>query len=523
VLNACHAARTTLTDPFAGVAATLIELGVPAVVAMQFEISDSAAIVFARELYTNLVGRHDSIDAAVAEARNAIAVEVGGRDWATPVLYVRDPNVELFRFRLPPVILPPLPPEPAEPDLSALFERGADVAEPAAADLSTTTDAATGAWRRLTHRRRWPLLVAGAAAAGGAVILLRPDPPATEATVLAGPDDTRRAELQAIVDGRGEVHAAWNEGSDRTVASRSDGRWRIDNLPGEDWEDGSLTLGSAGEPCLVMHRFSGEPADLLSWGAWQGCRSEDRWQPPQPLIIQFDQALGGHSAVSGVVRFAVARTSDGQPHAAWQIHQGTQTAGFGDHTFTTDTGNTMITLVADSDDRLHVLYGQSGVGIEHRVSEDRGATWSDPTAINVLPDDTTLGLSAALADDGGNLHVLLGRSGIFNDTSGLWHRRWNTDGGWSRLHVVLDNGERTDRLPAAMTTIEQRPVVAVYPRHGPLQLSRQADDGSFTSPTPVDATDNQTVVEIAATTDGSDVHLVWLTDDGQVTHQEVRE
>jgi hypothetical protein len=60
VLNACHAARTTLTDPFAGVAATLIELGVPAVVAMQFEISDSAAIVFARELYTNLVGRHDS-------------------------------------------------------------------------------------------------------------------------------------------------------------------------------------------------------------------------------------------------------------------------------------------------------------------------------------------------------------------------------------------------------------------------------------------------------------------------------
>jgi hypothetical protein len=74
-----------------------------------------------------------------------------------------------------------------------------------------------------------------------------------------------------------------------------------------------------------------------------------------------------------------------------------------------------------------------------------------------------------------------------------------------------------------MATIEQRPVVAVYPRHGPLQLSRQADDGSFTSPTPVDATDNQTVVEIAATTDGSDVHLVWLTDDGQVTHQEVRE
>ena len=41
------------------------QLGVPAVVAMQFEISDGAAIVFAEELYTNLIGRQDPIDAAV--------------------------------------------------------------------------------------------------------------------------------------------------------------------------------------------------------------------------------------------------------------------------------------------------------------------------------------------------------------------------------------------------------------------------------------------------------------------------
>jgi hypothetical protein len=37
VLNSCDGARTTLVDPFAGVATTLIQLGVPAVVAMQFE------------------------------------------------------------------------------------------------------------------------------------------------------------------------------------------------------------------------------------------------------------------------------------------------------------------------------------------------------------------------------------------------------------------------------------------------------------------------------------------------------
>ena len=119
VLNSCEGARTTLTDPYAGVATTLIQLGVPAVVAMQFEISDDAALLFAEELYTNLIGRQDPIDAAVAEARKAVYTEIDAIEWATPVLFVRDPDVELFRFQLPAAPLPPPPPptletEPAE-------------------------------------------------------------------------------------------------------------------------------------------------------------------------------------------------------------------------------------------------------------------------------------------------------------------------------------------------------------------------------------------------------------------------
>ena len=113
VLNSCEGARTTLTDPYAGVATTLIRLGVPAVVAMQFEISDDAAVLFAEELYTNLIGRQDPIDAAVAEARKAIYSEVDKVEWATPVLYVRDPDAELFRFEVEKAALPPPPP----PDL----------------------------------------------------------------------------------------------------------------------------------------------------------------------------------------------------------------------------------------------------------------------------------------------------------------------------------------------------------------------------------------------------------------------
>jgi hypothetical protein len=107
VLNSCDGALTTLVDPYAGVATTLIQLGVPAVVAMQFEITDAAAIVFADELYTNLIGRQDPIDAAVAEARKAIYIEVDKVEWATPVLFVRHPEVELFRFQVPAAPLPP--------------------------------------------------------------------------------------------------------------------------------------------------------------------------------------------------------------------------------------------------------------------------------------------------------------------------------------------------------------------------------------------------------------------------------
>jgi CHAT domain len=43
VLNSCEGARTSLVDPFSGVATSLIEFDIPAVIGMQFEITDEAA------------------------------------------------------------------------------------------------------------------------------------------------------------------------------------------------------------------------------------------------------------------------------------------------------------------------------------------------------------------------------------------------------------------------------------------------------------------------------------------------
>ena len=57
VLNSCESARSSTSDVFSSTAAVLMRRGIPAVVAMQYDISDEAAIAFARGLYTAVASR----------------------------------------------------------------------------------------------------------------------------------------------------------------------------------------------------------------------------------------------------------------------------------------------------------------------------------------------------------------------------------------------------------------------------------------------------------------------------------
>jgi uncharacterized protein with WD repeat/outer membrane protein assembly factor BamD (BamD/ComL family) len=95
ILNACEGARNSINDPFASVAATLVRQGIPSVVAMQFEISDSAAIDFASEFFT-VLAQGFPVDLAVNEARKAIYTRQNDVEWGTPVLYLRAENGVLF-------------------------------------------------------------------------------------------------------------------------------------------------------------------------------------------------------------------------------------------------------------------------------------------------------------------------------------------------------------------------------------------------------------------------------------------
>jgi CHAT domain-containing protein len=92
LLNACDGAQARQASHFATIASLLVQRGMPAVVAMQFAISDSAAIEFTSSFYGALAAGLP-IDAATSEARKAISLaQPDVPEWATPVLFTRAPD-----------------------------------------------------------------------------------------------------------------------------------------------------------------------------------------------------------------------------------------------------------------------------------------------------------------------------------------------------------------------------------------------------------------------------------------------
>ena len=106
VLNSCEGAMSSDEDVFSSTAAVLVRRGIPAVLAMQYEITDRAAIEFARTFYESLADGYP-VDGAVAEARKAVSLAVTNTiEWGTPVLFMRTADGVVFDL-------------PAGPDLTS--------------------------------------------------------------------------------------------------------------------------------------------------------------------------------------------------------------------------------------------------------------------------------------------------------------------------------------------------------------------------------------------------------------------
>jgi hypothetical protein len=104
VLNSCEGASGDDADVFSSTAAALVKRGTPGVIAMQYPITDRAAIEFSRSFYGTLANG-SPVDTALAVARKSISFEVpDSLEWGTPALFLRAPDGVLFEIAAQPVV-----------------------------------------------------------------------------------------------------------------------------------------------------------------------------------------------------------------------------------------------------------------------------------------------------------------------------------------------------------------------------------------------------------------------------------
>jgi hypothetical protein len=94
VLNCCESARGDRASTFSSPGTALVRSGVPAVVAMQFPISDDAAIRFASRFYKSVVAS-EPIEKAITSARVEMHLK-SDIEWGIPVLFTRSGTGRLF-------------------------------------------------------------------------------------------------------------------------------------------------------------------------------------------------------------------------------------------------------------------------------------------------------------------------------------------------------------------------------------------------------------------------------------------
>ncbi|MFM9264957.1 CHAT domain-containing protein [Tychonema sp. BBK16] len=94
VFGACETGRRNDQNVWGSVVTALMNVGIPASVAMQYKIQDESAIAFSRSFYQALAAGLP-LDGAVSAGRRAVFLcnslkdEKLGRDWGVPVLYWR--------------------------------------------------------------------------------------------------------------------------------------------------------------------------------------------------------------------------------------------------------------------------------------------------------------------------------------------------------------------------------------------------------------------------------------------------
>ena len=98
VLQACEGGKQSASEAFKGVAPKIVAQNIPVVVAMQYKIQNATANAFSEEFYRRLA-EGEPVDIAAQNGRYRVALESDylGNDFATPVIFMRVENGNLFQ------------------------------------------------------------------------------------------------------------------------------------------------------------------------------------------------------------------------------------------------------------------------------------------------------------------------------------------------------------------------------------------------------------------------------------------
>lgn len=369
-LNSCEGGRTAGDDPFAGVATSLVQCQIPAVIAMQFEITDRVASTFSKWLYESLAAGLP-VDRALAQARLAIFNKRSGLEWGTPVLFMRVQDGRIFDVpdALP---LPPLPPRPdgakrEEPPIRKDDEEEVGPEEPW--------------WRTMKAALIAGGVVAVIAAAAIAFGLRGCGGGSTDAwsaTPVAGV-----GKLLAVgATGQGDEAFAVGKSSLRPVVQRyKNGQWSAETAQGS----GAMrALAASRGKVVAAGLFVARPGDVdagiwrrTAGGSWNLACPDQACGDSAPYAVDGRQQVLDLTVTGAGTFVAVGRetTREGSQHpAVWRSEDGAnwsrvdgEVSGFSDGDF--------MVGVAATGNRL-VAVGSSGRDGAAWISDDGGSSWT---------------------------------------------------------------------------------------------------------------------------------------------------
>ena len=256
LLNSCESAAGNSSDIFSSAAATLIRRGVPAVLAMQYEISDRAAVEFTRAFYEAVAGGR-AIDAAVRDARLAVSLaRPDSLEWGTPVLFLRQDDGRIFDVTgEAPVAGPPAPP-PYRPITAPPPPRPVSAPPPPVARSLGAARVPSPVRPRLAKK---PALKVGALVAGACAIVVAGVIAAVRAL---GGGDTTVAVTVPSQDAWTPTNVTLTAGQHFEIEAGGvvHPRAGTSNGPkGSDWSGENSRLPDAGHGALIGRLGSGAP------------------------------------------------------------------------------------------------------------------------------------------------------------------------------------------------------------------------------------------------------------------------